>query len=248
MGDDDVARIAAVHHDAEMSCLGAQVLVAVAARRTFAAADPRIDRDLAPRRDVGLRTRCLDHAGDLMAESERQRAAGADVELPVGGELEEAVLDVQVGMADAAPLDAHQHFAARAAAGNRPRSRTGGHHSRRATGGAVWSCGRSFSGTILRRHRGCVERVGECDESFDRDFFGAHGAVDPGGGEERRRIDAEGPQALAQHLATLAEGGGGDALERRSRARQRRGPRDQAAPPTTSPWAAARRPTARHRT
>src|ERR1700722_1578327 len=112
VGDDDVARIAAIYHDAEMSRLGAEILVAVTARRANATTDPGIDGDPAPRRDVGLRTRRLDHAGDLVAEGERQRTAGADVELLVGGELEEAVLDMQVRMADAAPLDAHQHFAA----------------------------------------------------------------------------------------------------------------------------------------
>ena len=51
-------------------------------------------------------------AGDLVAEREWQRAARGDVELLVAAEREIAVLQMQVGMADAAALDAHQHFAA----------------------------------------------------------------------------------------------------------------------------------------
>ena len=47
-----------------------------------------------------------------MAERERQRAAGGDVELLVVAEREIAVLQMQVGMAHAAALDAHEHFVA----------------------------------------------------------------------------------------------------------------------------------------
>ena len=78
----------------------------------------------------------FDHAGDLVAERERQRAALAHVELLAVAEREIAVLHVQVGMADAAALDAHQHLAALAARGNRRRSRTAARRRRSAIGGA----------------------------------------------------------------------------------------------------------------
>ena len=54
----------------------------------------------------------LDHAGDLMAERERQRHAARGVELLAAAEIGVAVLDVQVGMAQPAALDADQHFPA----------------------------------------------------------------------------------------------------------------------------------------
>ena len=55
-------------------------------------------------------------------------------------------------------------------------------------------------------------------------------------------------QALAQHLAALAEGGCGDALEQAAVAGAGLGARHQVAPPTRSPSAAARRRRARCRT
>src|SRR5208283_2940343 len=97
--------------NAEMARRRAEVLLAVPAGRAGAAADPRIDRDAASRRDRGVGTGFLHHAGDLVAEREGKRAAGADIELLVAAELEIAVLDMQVGMAHAASLDPHQNFA-----------------------------------------------------------------------------------------------------------------------------------------
>ena len=51
--------------------------------------------------------------------------------------------------------------------------------------------------------------------------LGAVGRLDPGAREQRQRIGAERFQALAQHLAALAEGGLGDALERAAVAGER---------------------------
>ena len=45
-----------------------------------------------------------------MAERERQRAAGSYVELLAVAEQEISVLHMQIGMADAAARDAHQHL------------------------------------------------------------------------------------------------------------------------------------------
>ena len=50
-------------------------------------------------RAIGLVAGALDHAGDLVAERERQRAILGDVEPPVAAEFEIAVLKMQVGMA-----------------------------------------------------------------------------------------------------------------------------------------------------
>ena len=91
----------------------AQILLAGAAGRALCR-NRSTDR---PRRDVqaaacGRRPRALDYAGDLVAKRERQRAARADVEPFVVAEHEIAVLHVQVGMADAAALNAHQYFVA----------------------------------------------------------------------------------------------------------------------------------------
>ena len=96
-----------------MAVVRAEILLAGLAGRAFAAADPGIDRDrCAELRVLGVGTGALDDAGDLMAEREGQRAARADVELLAVAEREIAVLHVQVGMAHAAALDAHQHLAA----------------------------------------------------------------------------------------------------------------------------------------
>src|SRR5215475_383523 len=111
-----VAGITAVGRDAEMPRRGAQVLRAQPAPRAGAAADPRKDRDLAPRRRHGIgRDSCsgaFDDAGDLVAEREGQGAARRDVEPFVAGQPEVAVVYVQVGMAHAAALDSHQYLAA----------------------------------------------------------------------------------------------------------------------------------------
>ena len=113
MRDEDVGRKSAIGRDAEMTMIGAQVLFSRDARRAGAAPDPWIDRDAMANRGVlGLLAHALDHAGDLVPERKRQRAAGGHVELFVATQREIAVLQMQVGMADAATLDAHQHFAA----------------------------------------------------------------------------------------------------------------------------------------
>ena len=66
-----------------------------------------------------------------------------------------------------------------------------------------------------------AKRARERDEALDRNLLGARGRVDAGGREQRQRIGAERFQALAQHLAALAEGGLGDALERAAVAGER---------------------------
>ena len=53
----------------------------------------------------------LNHTGDLMTKRERQAPARSDIEPFVAAEREIAVLHVQIGMAHATSLDAHQNFA-----------------------------------------------------------------------------------------------------------------------------------------
>ena len=64
--------------------------------------------------------------------------------------------------------------------------------------------------------RGLPQRrcVGERDKTFDRNILRARRRVDSGVFEQRNGIEPERLQARAQHLAALAEGRGGDALER----------------------------------
>src|SRR5215470_10506239 len=113
MRHQDVRGKTAIDVDAEVARRRADVLVAAAAGRTVAATDPRIDRDRRAwrRRRGGLAGR-LDRAGDLVAEGEWERATRAHVELLVFAELEIAVLHVQVRMAHAAAVDAHEDLRA----------------------------------------------------------------------------------------------------------------------------------------
>ena len=103
----------AIDGDAEVTMVRAQILFATAARGTDPATDPRIDRDTMADLRIGRILACaFDHAGNLVTERERQGPSGADIELFVAAEGEVAVLQMQVGMAYAATLDANQHFAA----------------------------------------------------------------------------------------------------------------------------------------
>ena len=103
----------AIDRDAEVTMVRAQILFATAARGTDPATDPGIDRDTVADLRIGCILACaFDHAGNLVTERERQGPSGADIELFVAAEGEVAVLQMQVGMAYAATLDANQHFAA----------------------------------------------------------------------------------------------------------------------------------------
>ena len=113
MRNEDVGGEPAIDGDAEMTMVRAQILLAADARGADAASDPGIDRDAMANDRVGrLLSSAFDHAGDLVAKREGQGPSRADVELFIAAEREIAVLQVQIGMAYAATLDAHQHFAA----------------------------------------------------------------------------------------------------------------------------------------
>ena len=92
----------------------AEIFLAGAAGGAGAAADPGIDRDACAGRDAAASgpARSITPAISWPSVNGSVRPA-RDVELLAVAEREIAVLHVQVGMADAAALDAHQHLAAR---------------------------------------------------------------------------------------------------------------------------------------
>ena len=117
MRDEDVFGIAAGDLDAELARLGADVFLVALAGGALAAADPREDdealADLAAF-EQGLRIRAdsRERAFDLVAQRVRQRAALGPVELVAIAEVDMAVLQVDVRMADAGVGDLHHHFRA----------------------------------------------------------------------------------------------------------------------------------------
>ena len=120
-GVEEIARVRHEHmvgepsgpRDAERARRRAEVLVAAVARRAPAASDPRVhDAALADRHAGGPGTAGDDDAGDLVAEGERQIAAPGQIEAAPVSEVEVAVGEVQVAVADPARLDRQQHLVA----------------------------------------------------------------------------------------------------------------------------------------
>ena len=105
---------AAVDLDAEMARRGAQILLAGAAGRAFAAADPGKHRDRAARPSTSASGPAFSTTPAISWPSVNgsERCVGGHVELLVAAEAEIAVLQMHVGMAHAAAADAHQHLAA----------------------------------------------------------------------------------------------------------------------------------------
>jgi hypothetical protein len=113
MRNQNVRGKAAIDGDTEIAIISAQILLAAAAGGAGPTTDPGINGNTAADdRRIGVAADAFDHAGDFMTECEGQGASGADIELLVGAEGEVAVLQVQVGMANAAAFDAHQDLAA----------------------------------------------------------------------------------------------------------------------------------------
>ncbi len=116
MGDEDVFGIAAGDLDADLARLGADVFLVTLAGGALAAADPREDdealADLAAfeqRLRIGANGR--ERAFDLVAERVGQRAALGPVDLVAIADVDMAVLQVDVGMADAGEGDLHERLA-----------------------------------------------------------------------------------------------------------------------------------------
>src|SRR6202030_1320683 len=138
---------------------------------------------------------------DLMAERERQLAAGGDVEPFVVAEREIAVLQVQVGMAHAAALDAQEHFVAAGC-----RTVDEGFAERLAVGDERLTAHLGHSGPLLPAS--CAgaglepaprrARPRERYEAGDEIVLAPRGGVRAGRRDQCRRVAAERAQALAQ--------------------------------------------------
>src|SRR4051812_1204712 len=103
----------AVDGDAEEALLGAEIFVAVATVATLPAADPRKYRFSGPDQFLlNVRPDFLDDTCDLMPKGKRQRHAAGGIQSLPATEIGPAVLDMQIGMAQPAALDAHQDLAA----------------------------------------------------------------------------------------------------------------------------------------
>src|SRR3954451_9592273 len=104
---------AAVDGDAEKALLDAEILVAIGAVAALSANDTRKNRFPAAYqlfRNIGADF--LDDPRDLVSERERQRHATGGIEPLAAAEVGVAVLDVEVGMAEPAPLDPDKNFLA----------------------------------------------------------------------------------------------------------------------------------------
>ena len=147
-------------------------------------------------------------------------------------------------MADAAARDAHQHFAALAAAGRRPRSRTAARRRRSAIGGAFVMTRTSTRGAFA-----CPAKIlaSATKPSTGISSARAVGSM-PAAASSASGIDAERFEALPQHLAALAEGRLGHPLQAPARCRRAARRAARGARPRRSLSAAARRPTAPRRT
>jgi hypothetical protein len=111
MRNQNVRGEAAIDGNTEIAIVSAQILLAVAADGAGPRTNPGINGNTAADdRRIDVAADAFDHAGDFMTECEGQGASGAGIELLVGAEGEVAVLQVQVGMANAAAFDAHQDF------------------------------------------------------------------------------------------------------------------------------------------
>src|SRR5262249_1552243 len=115
MRDEDMGGVRAGAVDAEDAAAGDAIIVlAGRAHRAFSAADPRVDQALLADLDAfRFLPHGLDDAERLVPQRERRHAAAVlDVEAFAAAEVEVAVPDVQVGVADARARDAHQHLGA----------------------------------------------------------------------------------------------------------------------------------------
>jgi len=111
---DHVGAIAAGPSRAKGARIEAEQLLTSPTHRAFAATDPRVGdhliADVDPR---GLRTECGHFARDLVPHRERQmHAARFERDLLPPAQIEEAVPDMDVAMANPCRLDAQQHLLA----------------------------------------------------------------------------------------------------------------------------------------
>ncbi|MEA3094797.1 MAG: hypothetical protein QOJ04_6139, partial [Caballeronia sp.] len=107
-----VRGVAAAAIDAERARPRAILLVAPLTDRALAAADPREDDDLAPRRHRrAVRPGGDGLAGDLVAHGQGQvHAARTHFELLAAAEIEKAFADMEVAVTDAGGRHLDEHF------------------------------------------------------------------------------------------------------------------------------------------
>ena len=130
MRHEDVFGIAAGDLDAELARLGADVLLVALAGGALAAADPREDdealADLAAfEQRLSIRAHGAERAFDLVAQRVGQGASARPVDLVAIAEVDMAVLQVDVRVADAGMGDLHHDFRALG------RGHVGGHFLKR---------------------------------------------------------------------------------------------------------------------
>ena len=103
--------IAARDLNAEIAGLVAELFFAAIACRAIAAADPRIGDTLVAHLDVlHIRADRHDFALDFMAEREGEFPSGPHIELVAAAHVEMTVVNMHVGMADAAMRHLQQYF------------------------------------------------------------------------------------------------------------------------------------------
>ena len=117
MRDEDVFRIAAGDLDAELARLGADVFLVALAGSALAAADPRKDDEAlaglaAFEQGLRIGTDSRQRAFDLVAQRVGQRAALGPVDLVAIAQIDMAVLQVDVGMANAGVRNPDDDFRA----------------------------------------------------------------------------------------------------------------------------------------
>jgi len=103
-----MCRKATVGGNPKMAWARANVLVTNLAGGALSATNPGIHGDLGAGFCTGVWPSAFDRACYFVAKRERQSASRADIESFVAAKRKVAILHVQVGMADAAPLDLHQ--------------------------------------------------------------------------------------------------------------------------------------------
>ena len=113
VGHEHMGRKSAIDGHAQKALLDAEILISVQAVAALAAADPGEHRLLGADQVLfDVSTDLVDDPRDLVSEREGKCHAARGVEPLAAAEIGVAVLDMQVGMTQAAALDADQNLAA----------------------------------------------------------------------------------------------------------------------------------------
>ena len=88
----------------------ADIFVADLARGAASAANPWIDGNLGTGLCSGVGANAVDYTGNLMSECEGKRTTSTNIKFLAVAEQEKTVLHMQVGMADATPLNSNDYL------------------------------------------------------------------------------------------------------------------------------------------